>query len=88
MRGFEAGVTGNLRYVRTAGIDSNSLACQELEVWYWGDLAAVSEAYGLDLKPLSAKCIDENGLLFHSAIVAPASGCRFACAMFVRIVLI
>ena len=31
------------------------IACHELEAWYWGDLAAVSEAYGVDLRPLSAK---------------------------------
>lgn len=31
------------------------IACRELEAWYWGDLAAVSEAYGVDLKPLSEK---------------------------------
>ena len=31
------------------------IACRELEAWYWGDLAAVSKAYGIDLKPLSAK---------------------------------
>ncbi len=31
------------------------IACHELEAWYWGDLAAVSEAYGVDLKYLSAK---------------------------------
>lgn len=31
------------------------IACRELEAWYWGDLAAVSEAYGVDLNYLSAK---------------------------------
>ena len=31
------------------------IACRELEAWYWGDLAAVSEAYGVDLKHLAAK---------------------------------
>lgn len=31
------------------------IACRELEAWYWGDLAAVSEAYGVDLKYLTAK---------------------------------
>ena len=31
------------------------IACRELEAWYWGDLAAVSEAYGVDLKHLTAK---------------------------------
>lgn len=31
------------------------IACRELEAWYWGDLAAVSEAYGIDLKSLSRK---------------------------------
>ena len=31
------------------------IACRELEAWYWGDLAAVSEAYGVDLKYLSGK---------------------------------
>ena len=31
------------------------IARHELEAWYWGDLAAVSEAYGVDLKYLSAK---------------------------------
>ena len=31
------------------------IACRELEAWYWGDLAAVSDAYGVDLKYLSAK---------------------------------
>ena len=31
------------------------IACRELEAWYWGDLAAVSEAYGVDLRHLSQK---------------------------------
>ena len=31
------------------------IACRELEAWYWGDLAAVSEAYGMDLNHLSRK---------------------------------
>ena len=31
------------------------IACRELEAWYWGDLAAVSEAYSVDLKHLSQK---------------------------------
>lgn len=31
------------------------IACRELEAWYWGDLAAVSEAYDVDLKHLSLK---------------------------------
>ena len=31
------------------------IPCHELEAWYWGDLAAVSEAYGVDLKHLAAK---------------------------------
>ena len=31
------------------------IACRELEAWYWGDLAAVSEAYGVNLNHLAAK---------------------------------
>ena len=31
------------------------IACRELEAWYWGDLAAVSEAYGVDLRRLAEK---------------------------------
>lgn len=31
------------------------IACRELEAWYFGDLKAVSQAYGKDLTGLSAK---------------------------------
>lgn len=31
------------------------IPCHELEAWYWGDLAAVSKAYGKDLMPLGRK---------------------------------
>lgn len=31
------------------------IACHELEAWYWGDLAAVSKAYGVDMTKLAAK---------------------------------
>lgn len=31
------------------------IPCHELEAWYWGDLAAVSKAYGRDLTPLGRK---------------------------------
>jgi len=31
------------------------IVCTELESWYWGDLAAVSRAYGKDYVPLAAK---------------------------------
>lgn len=31
------------------------IACQELESWYFGDLNAVSEAYGVDMRGLAAK---------------------------------
>ena len=31
------------------------IACRELEAWYWGDLNAVSKAYGVELRHLSAK---------------------------------
>lgn len=31
------------------------IACRELEAWYWGDLKAVSMAYGKDVTKLSAK---------------------------------
>lgn len=31
------------------------IACHELEAWYFGDLKAVSKAYGVDLEPLALK---------------------------------
>lgn len=31
------------------------IPCRELEAWYWGDLAAVSKAYGKDLTQLSRR---------------------------------
>ncbi|MBO4794430.1 MAG: DUF4276 family protein [Deltaproteobacteria bacterium] len=31
------------------------IPCQELEAWYWGDLPAVSAAFGKDIAPLSKK---------------------------------
>lgn len=31
------------------------IACHELEAWYWGDLKAVSEAYGKDFTKLARK---------------------------------
>lgn len=31
------------------------IACKELEAWYWGDLGAVSEAYGKNLRGYAGK---------------------------------
>lgn len=31
------------------------IPCRELEAWYWGDLEAVSAAYGVDLTPLKRR---------------------------------
>lgn len=31
------------------------IVCHELEAWYWGDMAAIEKAYGMDLKKIKNK---------------------------------
>ena len=58
------------------------IACRELEAWYWGDLAAVSEAYGVNLNHLAAKSKYRNQEGTQTVYTADGSDrwCKKNCA--------